>query len=382
MSTQPTPQIISDAGSLAAAVARLAAAGRVALDTEAASFHRYTDRVYLVQLSSDDDTVLVDPLVAGDLAPIGALLADPGVEVVFHDADYDLRTLDRDYGFRATRLFDTRVTAQLLGEPGIGLAALLEKYFGVKLDKKLQRADWSARPLTPAMVAYAAADTMHLLALRDLLERHLREAGRLAWASEEFARLEEISWTPPDRESAHLQLRGARTLSPRAKVVLGALYEWREVTASSLDRPPFRVAASEALVAVAQASPTTAAALHGVPGLPRPIARRYEAELLDAVQVGLRREIVRTERSRSGSGRPDAATEARVERLKELRNRRATGMNIEPGVLCPNATLLAIARATPRTPDDIAHVTELRGWQRQALTDEEILRTVAAGGSQ
>ena len=102
----------------------------LAVDTEAASFHRYLDRVYLVQLSSRSGTVVVDPLAAGDLAPFGRVLADPTVEVVFHDADYDLRLLDQQYGFGATRLFDTRVAAQLLNEPGIGLAALLEKYQG------------------------------------------------------------------------------------------------------------------------------------------------------------------------------------------------------------------------------------------------------------
>ena len=382
MIAHPTPPVITDATELAAAIPRLAASGRLAIDTEAASFHRYADRVFLVQVSSDRETVLVDPLHAGDLQPIGAVLADAAVESVFHDADYDLRILDRDYGFRATRLFDTRIAAQLLGEPGIGLSALLEKYFGVRLDKKLQRADWSARPLSPEMVAYAAADTRHLLGLRDELARRLEAAGRLSWAQEEFTRLEETRWSPPDREAAHLQLTGARALSPRGKVVLRALWEWRDTTARALDRPAFRVAPNEALVAIARAAPSAAGALYRVEGLPRTIGRRYEADLLAAVQDGLHRDIVRVERTKPSGGRPDPTIEARMNRLKDLRNRRATELGIEPGVLCPNGALLAVARAAPQNSQDVANVPELRKWQREGLTDEAILQAVGTDDAQ
>jgi len=129
-----------------ALLAEVAGADLIALDTEAASFHRYHDRIYLVQLSTRSLTAVIDPLGVGDLAPIGAILADPGIEKIFHDADYDLRLFDKQYGYRAQRLFDSRIAAQFLGEPGIGLGALLEKYFKVTADKRFQRADWSARP--------------------------------------------------------------------------------------------------------------------------------------------------------------------------------------------------------------------------------------------
>ena len=108
----------------------------VALDTEAASFHRFHDRIYLVQLSTRTLTAVIDPLGVGDLTPIGDLLVDPAIEVIFHDADYDLRLFDKQFGFRATHLFDTRIAAQFLNEPGIGLGALLAKYFDVTADKR------------------------------------------------------------------------------------------------------------------------------------------------------------------------------------------------------------------------------------------------------
>ena len=217
----------------------LVAQGQLAVDTEAASFHRSRDRIYLLQLSSRDRTLVVDPLAVTDLSRLGAVLADPEVEIVFHDADYDLRLLEREYGFRAVRLFDTRVAAQLLDEPGIGLAALLEKYLGVTLDKRFQRADWSRRPLPEDMLRYAATDTLHLLA----------DQGRAAWAAEEFALLEDVRWGPAeDDEPAWLRLKGAKALKPRELAVLRELHGWRDEQAKRLDRAAFRILNNEAEV--------------------------------------------------------------------------------------------------------------------------------------
>src|SRR5688572_27785324 len=112
----------------------------LALDTEASSFHRYKERVCLVQLSTRDRTYLIDPLAIKDLAPLGTLLADPKMEVVIHDADYDLRILARHHRIRVENVFDTLVAAELLNEPEIGLAALLKKYMNVDVDKKFQKA--------------------------------------------------------------------------------------------------------------------------------------------------------------------------------------------------------------------------------------------------
>src|SRR2546426_10367189 len=162
----------------------------VAVDTEAASFHRYHDRIFLIQLSSPSRTEIIDPLAVADLSPVGRLLADPKVEKIFHDADYDLRILDRDYGFRARRLFDTRIAAQLAGEPAVGLAALLEKDAGGELAKEHQKGDWSRRPPSPAMLAYAAADTAHPPALREQLRARPAPPSRLAWGGGEIAGLE------------------------------------------------------------------------------------------------------------------------------------------------------------------------------------------------
>jgi ribonuclease D len=341
----------------------------VAADTEAASFHRYRDRIFLVQLSSPRQTAIIDPLAVRDLAPVGELLADPQVEKVFHDADYDLRILDRDYGFRARRLCDTRIAAQLAGERAVGLAALLEKYLGVRLSKEHQRADWSRRPLPAAMLEYAAADTQHLPALREALRARLAALGRLAWAEEEFERLEALRWTGSSNGAdGYVRVKGAKVLAPRQLAALRELYRWREEAGARTDTATFRIIGNEALLAVARALPETQEELGRVAGLPAVLARRHGPALLDAVRRARalpEEELPRIERSARLPR--DPAFDARVERLKEARNRVAAELGLDPGVLCGRSTLEAVARAHPKERAGLAHVSELRRWQVAAL---------------
>ena len=343
---------------------------RIAVDTEAASFHRYRDRIYLIQISTASRTALIDPLAVTDLTPVGAVLADRRIEKTFHDADYDLRVLDRDYGFRATRLFDTRIAAQLAGEPAIGLAALLEKYAGVKLAKEHQKADWSQRPLPPPMLAYAAEDTRHLLALRDALEQRLRELGRLDWANEEFTRLEGLRWTgvAEGDTDGYLRVKGAKGLPPRALAVFRELHRWRETVAQRDDKAPFRVIGNDSLLAISKALPATPAGLAGLKDVPASLARRHGAALLEAVARARalpESDLPRLERSARPPKNPDF--DARVERLKAVRNRMAGELLIDPGVLCGRTTLEAVARAAPKDRTGLAQVGELRRWQADVL---------------
>jgi ribonuclease D len=362
-------RLIQSQDELAGLFERLRAEPLLAVDTEAASFHRYRDRVYLLQLSSRQETAVVDPLAVTSLAPLGAVLADPNIEIVFHDADYDLRLLAHEYGFGGANLFDTRIAAQLLNEPGVGLAALLEKYLGVRLDKRYQRADWSARPLTSEMLEYAAADTRHLPVLRDLLRDRLRERGRLEWAEEEFELLTTArrSVLEPS-EPGYLRIKGAKALNGRAQAVLRELFQWREELARRTDKAAFRILNNEPMVFMAKAPPTELAALKAIKGIGQEQADRRGKEILAAVQRGLEipdRDLPRMERPLRRQ--PDAAYEARLERLKSARNALATQYNLAPGVLCPNGVLEAIARVNPTTLEQMAEIRELRRWQLREM---------------
>ena len=343
---------------------RLAATGLVAVDTEAASFHKYLDRVYLLQLSSREETAVVDPLAVKDLSAFAATLADPAVEVVFHDADYDLRLLHHEFGFQATHLFDTRVAAQLLDEPGIGLAALLEKYLQVHVDKRFQRADWSIRPLSPEMLAYAANDTRHLAELRDIMRNRLIELGRLAWAEEEFVVMEGARWDTTDAEPGWLRLKGAKLLKPRELAVLRSLHQWRDEQARRLDRAAFRILNNEPILAMAKTPPRDMEALKRIPGVGPDQADRRGRQILAAVEEALAlpdSDLPRLERAPRRAA--DPALDARLERLKLARNRLAARYPLQPGVLCPNGTLEAIARANPKTLEELGTTPALRRWQ-------------------
>ncbi len=367
------PLYIDTAPELAAFVTAARREHRVGVDTEAASFHRYRDRIYLLQVSSPTQTAVIDPvaIAAPGLEPFGGLLADPQVEKTFHDADYDLRVLDRDYGFRAVRLFDTRIAAQLAGEPAIGLAALLEKYIGVKLDKEHQKADWSLRPLTPSMLAYAAADTRFLLGLRDALEQRLTTLNRLSWAMEEFKQLESLRWSGPGgEEETYLRLKGAKGLSPRSLAALRLLHRWRDTVAEREDRAPFRIIGNDALLAVSRALPASRTDLGHIRDLPSSLARRHGEALLDAVQRAKalpETDLPRLER------RPrvhkDPGFDARLERVKAVRNRIATELGLDPGVVSGRTTLEAVVRARPANRTALEQVGEIRRWQIDVLGD-------------
>lgn len=378
-----TPEVLylDSSESVERFVASIAAAERIALDTEGASFHRYVDRIYLMQISAGDRHAVLDPLRTSMPSSLGSLLELRSVEVVIHDADYDLRLLHQDYGWRVTNVFDTRIAAQLLGIRAFGLSALLEQFFGIKLDKKHQRADWSQRPLPQEMLRYAVQDTMHLIPLRERLYSELAKKGRLQWALEEFARLEGTRWEDEDPAMAFLRLKGARELAPRELAVLREIFGWRDQIARQLDRSPFRVVANEVLLQLARSAPQSLSELEGTRGLPRGLLARYGAELLAAIGRG--RSAPPESLPRFPKGQRwvrDAQYEARLARLRVVRDRMARELDLDPGVLCPRDRLEAIARQNPRSVEELASVPGLRRWQVEVIGGE-LLRALPDGSS-
>ena len=145
----PPPLLVDTAEGLARLVARLEGEPRIALDTEADSLHAFREQVCVVQISAPGLDAILDPLAIRDLSPLRALADREGGLLVLHGGDYDISMLSRDHGFRFRDVFDTMIAATLLGEPRVGLAALVESAYGVVLSKKHQTADWRRRPFTP-----------------------------------------------------------------------------------------------------------------------------------------------------------------------------------------------------------------------------------------
>ena len=357
----------------------IAAAPVLAIDTEGASFHRFVDRIYLLQLSTAQQHAIIDPLRVPAPARLGQLLESRDVEIVFHDADYDLRLLHQDYGWRVTNIFDTRIAAQLLGIKAFGLAALLEQYFGVKLDKKHQRADWSMRPLTVDMLEYAAQDTQHLLELREQLRTALEKKERLHWAREEFARLEGTRWEDEEISMAFMRIKGARDLSRRELAVLRELAAWRDDVARAQDKSTFRIVTNEVLLALSRTVPSTIKALEETRGLNPRLIEQRGTRLLDAVARGMaipEADLPRFPKATRWERDPDF--DERVARLKHARDEAARRLELDPGVLFSRERLEAVARRKPTRVEDLTEIPELRRWQIEVL-GEAFVRALRQG---
>jgi ribonuclease D len=355
---------------LDAAVRRLKQQPVLGVDTEAAGYHRYRDRITLIQISSRDETVLIDPLALPHLEVLDELFSNDTIVKVFHDADFDLRIVDRDLGLRVASLFDTQIAAAFLGVRALGLGAVIETYLGVSLPKAFQRADWAARPLSDGMKEYAATDTAYLPALRDVLRAHLDAAGRLTWAEEEFARRAQTRWTAPDGADAFLRIKGARDLPPRALAILREVHAWRESVAEARDQAPFRVLSNQALLDLGREAPTTPAALRTVKSIPGVIADRWGRPLLAAVTRGVALPDVALPRfPETARWDRDPDVEDRTERLREARTRVAETLNLDPGFLVSRAVLEEVARRDPGSADELAQTPGLRRWQAEVLAD-------------
>ena len=368
-----TFQLITDPRGVEELADALAGETRLAVDLEAAGFHRYSDRVCLVQVSSPDATYLVDPLTVDPAPALRGPLEAPDVRIIFHGGDYDLRLLDRDLDLHPVNLFDTQTAAALLGEPSLGLASLLETYFSVNLSKKYQRADWAKRPLSEEMLAYAASDTQHLHALADLLRERLDAMGRLAWAQEESSLMESLRWSEEGKADPVTKVKRARYLELREVALLREAWLWRDEISRRRDRAPFRVVSDNVLVEVVQVRPRSASGLAEMSGFSPQLAERSGRFLLDRLARIDRvdtEELVGYPRSnRTGPGRPPPEILEVTDRLKAARNQRSEELGIARGTLVSNTLLLEIARAGPENGEELLAVQGVRRWQVEAVGD-------------
>lgn len=362
--------ILTTTAEINALAAELARFDTIAVDLEADSLHCYREKVCLLQFTTPERTVLIDPLAGGDLAPLGPILADPAVRKIFHAADYDVRCLHRDFGFEVHGLFDTMIASQFLGEARIGLADVLNKYFAVDLDKQYQRADWSRRPLSREMIRYAAEDTRHLHALAALLEENLAAKERLEWVAEEFTLVEQGRFADNDGP-LFLRFKGAAGLRPRQLAALEALLQWRDGEARRRDCPLFKVIGNKPLLALAQSPPRTLQGVAAIEGISPRQADRYGKSLLHALAAAL--ELPESELPvypRSERRLRDPEVEARMAQLKAWRKTTAAALEIDPGVLINNALLEELARRQPRRAEDLVEVPGMKEWQRRELGAE------------
>ncbi|MEE8348092.1 MAG: HRDC domain-containing protein [Acidobacteriota bacterium] len=365
----PAPVVVDDEDGLDRLCQALAPHPVVAVDTESNSLHAYRECVCLIQFSTPDTDYIVDPLGLPDLNPLAPFFANSSQQKIFHAAEYDLICLRRDYHFDIANIFDTMSAARTLGWPQVGLAAILDTHFGVKLNKKYQRADWKRRPLKPEQLDYARLDTHYLVALRDLQIQLLKEAGHWPEAQEDFARLVRQrpgSDRPDPNPLAFWRVKGARDLSPAQAAVLQALFGYREEQAARMDRPPFKVMGEAVLMELVRRAPTRIEELKRLPGLTPKLMHRHGRGLLRAMEKGLHGPTPRA---------PQALRESddvrdRYDLLHAWRKKRARARGVESDVILPRTVLRDLARSRPLTHGELEEIADFGPWRRKAYGAE------------
>jgi len=373
-------ELITDEARLAEVAAVIGGETELALDLEMDSLHHYREKVCLIQISTRTGNWLIDPLALQDLSPLAGPLGNGNTLIVMHGADYDIRSLHRDFGIEVSNLFDTMIAARFLGCTEFGLAALLKARFGIELDKKYQKADWSRRPLLPEMRAYAVADTTCLLPLHDQLYGELMTRGRLSWVEEECALVCRARVTEKEGP-LFLSCKGAGRLKGRSLAVLEALLQMRASLASQLDRPPFKVFSAETLLEAAEKKPLTFGELACIKGMTPGQLNRYAARILETVASALALpdgELPCFPRQRRDE--VPEGTKERLKRLKSWRREESLRLGLEPGVIAPNWLLEGIANATPATSEALEEIAGMRNWQKK-LYGAEIPAVISAAAS-
>ncbi len=379
-----TPLImVRDEEALAEMVGTLSKASVIGIDTESDSFYSYQEKVCLIQISNSDTDWVVDPLAVPDLSSLRPLMSDPDIVKVLHGSDYDVVCLKRDFDFTIVNLFDTLIAAQLLGFERIGLADLIKGHFGHEIEKKYQRHDWSKRPLLPEHIDYARGDTHWLLALRELLIRKLKQAGRMRHMDEECDILARKEWQGRTIDpNGFLRVKKANQLDQDGLRVLRRVWQFREDHAKAQNRPPFKVLPDPVMLILSEKRPTTAREMDRV--LPGKVAlkRRYGTGLLEAIKAGIEDDLdipKPTSRRRKQKAQPDGPkarlrgkqAERAFNLLKEWRNRKvAQNDNLTPFTVMSNGVLKAISSRRPYSIDELVEIPIVRNWQARDFGDE------------
>ncbi len=360
-------RLLSSASEIGHLLQQLEAEREVAIDVEADSLYSYPEKVSLVQVSTASSNAILDPLRGrAGMQGLHTVLADADILKVFHGGDFDIRLLKKHFDLQVHTVADTMIAAQLVGRERVGLSALLEQEFGLHLDKRFQRANWSRRPLRPEMLRYAALDTAYLLSLWRRLRGELQRLGRLDWAREEFQLLEEVT-AVPERPPSCFDVKGAHHLLPRQRAILQSLLELREETARDWDRPPFKVLSNQVLLAWATSPPANQREVQQTPRANRGILRRLAPRILRAVREAQSTPLKKCPHRDLRSLPPLTDDQRRrLQRLKRVRRAATEQLGLSAGLVVNSATLERLARAAPGDATKMVK-TVLKRWQFQAL---------------
>ena len=343
----------------------------IGVDVEADSLHHFKEKVCLIQISSTKQSVVIDPLPLQDLSPLKPVFANSAIKKVFHGADYDIRSLHRDFGIEINNLFDTQLACMFLGIRATGLDAVIQANFDVSLDKKYQKKDWSVRPLSLEMMDYAALDSVYLPELSCMIEKKLEETGRLSWVCEECEYLSKVRFDSNNGEPLYLKFKGAGRLNPESLVVLEALLKLRKNIAQKKDRPLFKIFSNQSIMKITLEKPSTFRQLQTNRLLSKKQLQMYGKTILNA--VGSAMEIPVAERPgypKKKAPFQDRAVPQKIKALKDWRDNLADKLGIDPGVLISNTVIHAIIIENPATMNDLEKIECLKNWRKKEFGED------------
>ncbi|MGA9261314.1 MAG: HRDC domain-containing protein [Desulfobacterales bacterium] len=363
--------VIETPAALAELTEKFQQAPAVAVDLEADSMYHFQEKVCLIQMATSRSSAVIDPLRLRDLESLRPVFANPAIEKIFHGADYDVRSLFRDFGIEIAHLFDTQIACKFLGLRETSLEAVLQARFGVTLNKKYQRKDWSKRPLPDEMMAYAADDVRYLLPLAKMLVGELKDKGRLAWVQEECDLLSRVRSPQNNHEPLFLGFKGAGRLGSRSLAVLEALLQFRRRVAENKDRPLFKVFSNKSLLQLAVQKPATARRLEESGVLSAKQFKMYGEELAETIRCA--QQIASDDlpvypRKKNRAMHP--AVPDRIKTLKNWRDKKARVLDVEPAVLLNKNIMTALATAKPVKLQSLNTVKELKEWQKNEFGQE------------
>jgi ribonuclease D len=338
----------------------------VGVDLEADSMYHFQEKVCLIQMAATNINVVIDPLAIQDLSPLKPIFKRSDICKIFHGADYDVRSLYRDFHITIHNLFDTELASRFLGVPETGLEAVLKKKFAVTLDKKFQRKDWSRRPLPPDMIAYAAEDARYLLPLAQGLKAELDERNRLGWVYEECEYLSRVRPITVNDQPLYLNFKGAGKLDSRSLAVLENLLGFRREVARRKDKPLFRIFGNRSLMELAGKKPLNLKQLEKTRALSSRQISMYGREMLAAIQGAMNlpaKELPVYPRKKSP--RISLAVAGRVKALRTWRDKQAQKLAIDPALICNKALMSTIAVQRPLNLSELAAIKEMKNWQRK-----------------
>jgi ribonuclease D len=352
----------------------------IGVDLEADSMYHFKEKVCMIQIATQQTTAVIDPLRIKNLSVLKPVFRRADIQKIFHGADYDVRSLYRDFSISVNNLFDTELACRFLGYSESGLEAVLKKRFKVRLNKKYQRKDWSKRPLPEAMIAYAAEDVKYLLPLARSLQKELKHKGRLSWVEEECTYLSRVRAANTDSGPLFPGFKGAGKLGPRGLAVLEELLRLRKKYGRQQDRPLFRIIGNKAILALAEMRPQSLKRLQKIEVLGTKQIDRYGKEVIAAINKAMQIPVKDLPKyPRKTAPHVPAIVAKRVNQLRTWRDDLAKQLQIDPAIICTKALISAIAVQRPLTAGSLLKMKELKNWQAAEFGSDiiEILKTVS-----